>query len=296
MTHRVLVLGGTGMLGHRVWLAARTRHETWVTCRRTTATRPLDPTRTIGGLDLTRDDDLGRLFEAVAPTVVVNAAGLVKQRPDGADDVAAIAVNALLPHRLAARCRAAGARLIHISTDCVFSGRRGGYAEDDPPDPVDLYGRSKWLGEVTAPGCLTLRLSLVGRELGTRHGLVEWFLGQVAGGAGAVPGYPRAVFSGVTTDVAARLLVSLIEEQPSLGGLFHVAAAPVTKRAFLEMLASAVGADVAVVPDDRVVIDRSLDGRRFAAATGWQAPSWARMIEDLAAEAAVYEDWRTGGY
>ena len=194
---------------------------------RTTVRRPLDPAGR-GGVDLTRDE-IRRLLDDVAPTVVVNAAGLVKQRPEGSDPVAAMAVNALLPHRLSARCRASGARLLHVSTDCVFSGARGRYTEADSPDPVDLYGRSKWLGEVATAGCLTLRLSLVGWELGTRRGLVEWFRQQVVAGAREDRGTrapfrrPDHRYGGAAAGLAGR--AAAVARR-----LFHVAAAPISKR------------------------------------------------------------------
>ena len=219
---------------------------------------------------------------------MINAVGVIKQRAEAQDAVASIRVNALLPHELAAACASAGARLIHLSTDCVFSGIKGGQRESDAPDPPDLYGRSKWLGEPDAPHVLTLRTSMVGRELETRFGLVEWFLAQRGGSA---TGYRRAIFSGLTTIALARLIGELIEKHADLAGLWHVAAEPISKYELLKLLNSAYGSPVTLTPDDGFLCDRSLDGSRFRARTGFTAPSWPDMIAALHADPTPYDSW-----
>jgi dTDP-4-dehydrorhamnose reductase len=225
----------------------------------------------------------------VAPDVVINAIGLVKQRPDAVDPIKAVRVNALLPHLLHRAVSGIGGRLIQISTDCVFDGARGGYRESETPDAVDLYGRSKVLGEVTGPGALTLRTSMVGRELSGRAGLLEWFLSHRNG---EVPGFTHAVFSGLTTPVFSDLLLTLVERHPGLTGLYHVGADPIDKARLLRLLNDAYGAGVAVVPAPDVRLDRSLDSSAFRAATGWVPPSWESMVSGLAASPLPYDDWR----
>jgi dTDP-4-dehydrorhamnose reductase len=272
------------MLGHRVWLHLRDRFDAFATVRRRPALPAFDGDRVIEGVeaaDFARIDDVIR---RIGPDVVVNCIGVVKQLAAAHDPIASITFNALLPHVVARRA----ARLIQISTDCVFSGRRGMYAESDVPDPVDLYGRTKLLGEVGAPH-LTLRTSIVGRELAGAHGLLEWFL---ANRGGRVRGFTRAVFSGVTTLELARVIGDVIERQAGLQGLYHVAAEPISKYDLLMLFNGAFGAGVEVDPDDSLVIDRSLDGGRFRHATGWTAPAWPAMVEVLAADAAAYEEWR----
>ncbi|HEX5504842.1 MAG TPA: SDR family oxidoreductase, partial [Thermomicrobiales bacterium] len=291
---RVLILGGTGMLGHKLWQVCRARYDTFVTVRTDDVTRLpraiFDPDRAIPGVAATDFDSVARAFAAARPAVVVNCIGLVKQRPAAQDALASIAVNALFPHRLALLCRATGTRLIHVSTDCVFSGRRGGYTEDDLPDPVDLYGRTKLLGEV-ADGALTIRTSMVGRELAASQGLVEWFLGRRGGTAA---GFRRAIFSGLTTGALAETIATIVREAPALTGVWHVAAAPIAKYELLALVRDAMRLDIALAPDDRVVIDRSLDGSRFSAATGWRAPAWPEMVAALAGDPTPYADLRGG--
>jgi dTDP-4-dehydrorhamnose reductase len=289
---RVLILGGTGMLGHQLYLAARARFETWVTVRGgAPADHPLfgQQERVIAGVDVAQPQSYAAAIARLQPHAIVNAIGLIKQRAEIDDPVEAIQVNALFPHLLARCAAAAGARLIHLSTDCVFSGAAGGYGETDCPDAADLYGRSKLLGEVTAPGALTLRTSMIGRELSSRRGLVEWFLSRRNQ---AAEGFTQAIFSGLTTPVLAALIVDLIERLPHLTGLYHVAAAPIDKYRLLGLLDSAFGAHVRITPSDRLRVDRSLDGSRFRAATGFVAPAWDTMIGQLARDPIPYDQWR----
>jgi dTDP-4-dehydrorhamnose reductase len=282
---RILVLGGDGMLGHQLVRTLSRFHDV-----RTTLRRPLaeygqpdlfSRQNTVDGLDA---GDWPRLAEAIrksAPETVVNAIGIVKQRKDAISPIPSLEINALLPHRLAELCGALGARLIHFSTDCVFSGRKGAYRETDEPDPQDLYGRSKLLGEVGyAPG-LTLRTSIIGRELARKTGLVEWFLAQ----RGPVRGFRRAIYSGLTTIEMSRLVARLATEHADLHGVWHVASRPITKYELLVALATKLGrTDVEIVPDDEFVCDRSMRSEPFEAATGYQPPTWDAMLTELAAE------------
>lgn len=219
------------------------------------------------------------------PDVVVNAIGIVKQRSTATDPVLSISVNSLFPHRLAAVCDAAGARLVHFSTDCVFSGRRGGYVEDDVPDPIDLYGRSKLLGEVAGPGALTIRTSIIGRELENMTGLLEWFLGQAGG---RVRGFSRVKWSGVTTNFLARTVARLIREAPGLSGVFHLSGPAISKYELLVWLNDAFGTKTTIEPDDAVVSDRSLLSEPFWSETGFARPQWRGMVGELVEEARMY--------
>jgi dTDP-4-dehydrorhamnose reductase len=293
-TGRVLVFGGTGMLGHVVWRTFRERFDTFVTLRsRVSEYEPLglfDRDRAIEQVDGYDAESVARAFERVRPAVVVNCIGLVKQLAEANDPVASVTINALLPHRIAELCRRTGARLIQISTDCVFSGATGSYRESDRADADDLYGRTKRLGEVTDGSALTIRTSIIGRELRSTTGLVEWMLSRRGG---RVDGFTRAFFSGVTTMTLARVLAEIIERHASLSGLYHVASQRISKHDLLLRLNESFGAGITIVPSDRVAIDRSLDGSRFAGATGVSIPDWPAMIRELAADAARYETWRT---
>lgn len=291
---RVLVLGGTGMLGHKLFQTLRERVDTFVTLRSAGPPwhgYPFDPDRGrgIGGVEATNLETVAAAVARARPEVVVNCIGIVKQREAAADAAQMHQVNALFPHLLARLCRERGCRLIHLSTDCVFSGLRGGYSEDDEADPVDLYGRSKLLGEVTGEGCLTLRSSMIGRELAGQAGLLEWFISQRGG---CVQGFRNAVFSGLTTVALARVIAALVSDHPDLEGLLHVASEPISKLKLLERANRALGLGIAIEPVDEPRLDRSLDGSKFTAATGIVVPSWDRMIAGLTTDPTPYDEWR----
>jgi dTDP-4-dehydrorhamnose reductase len=269
------------MLGHVVRAESERRMETFATVRSESA---LDDANVVTGVRAEDPDSVARAIEAAEPGVVINCIGVVKQSPVAADAVSLVTANSLFPHQLAAACRDRGVRLIHVSTDCVFSGRRGRYTEEDLPDPTDLYGRSKLAGEISGPGVVAVRASMVGRELGTRNGLLEWLLSQPAGGS--VRGYANAVFSGPTAPELARAIVRVATDAPELEGTFHVAAEPISKYDLLLKLRDAFGLELTIDRSSEPVIDRSLDSSRFRAATGWEPPSWDRMVAELATTAA----------
>lgn len=290
---RILILGGAGMLGHKLWQLAKERFSCWVTLRSAGAegscAELFDPARTIGGVDVYNTDTVVRAVAIARPQVIVNCIGIVKQLQAAKDPVASLTVNSLLPHRLAALSQAAGARLVHISTDCVFSGRKGTYTEDDISDAEDLYGRSKYLGEVSGPGALTLRTSIIGRELRTSSGLVEWFLSNRGG---QVRGYRRAIYSGFTTLALARIILDIVQQQPDLSGLYQVSSEPISKYDLLTLVNAVYQTGTVIEPDSTFVCDRSLDSSRFRAATGFRPPGWPEMIRQMYEDATPYDRWR----
>ena len=290
---KVLVLGGSGMLGHKLVQVLGEDHEVWATVRTPEATGPaasiLDPERTIGSVDANDPGSVEAALSRSGAEVLVNAIGVIKQLKTARSEVPTIRINALFPHEVADICAAAGARMIHVSTDCVFSGSRGGYTEEDLPDATDLYGRSKLLGEVTGTGALTLRTSIVGRELTGADGLFEWFLSERGG---TVRGFSKAIFSGLTTAALARVIDEVIVRHPDLEGLWHVSADPIDKYELLAGLRSVLEADIEITPDESLVIDRSLDSDRFREWTGWRPESWPEMLAELAADPTPYDRLR----
>ncbi len=276
---KVLVLGASGMIGSAMVrvLSDSDRFDVVGTLRSEMA-RPLFPNfvaeKMVSGVDLINPDCIPHLFRRVRPSVVVNCAGLTKHVPAGNDPLSALTMNALLPHRLAEYCGMMGARLIHVSTDCVFSGNKGNYSEQDQPDAVDFYGKTKHLGEVLGQHCLTLRTSTIGRELGTRHGLLEWFLAQKE-----CKGYRQAIFSGLPTVEFARVVRDFVIPNEDLSGLYHVGVRPIDKDSLLRLIAQVFARETSIVPDDQVRINRSLDATRFNAATGYCPADWPDLIE-----------------
>jgi len=294
---RILVLGADGMLGHKMVRDSSTYFDIFATFRGSRdswASQPpfchLAHDHAHDGIDAYNVNNISRVIAEVQPQVVLNCIGIVKQREEAKAAIPSISINAMFPHQLADICQTQAARLIHISTDCVFSGNRGQYTEDDKPDPVDIYGQTKLLGELNRPGCLTLRTSIIGWELKHRIGLLEWFAAQRGR---SIKGYRRAIYTGVSTNVLTKLIGDLVEKRPDMSGLYQVASQPINKYDLLVRLRDRLDwHDIVIEPDDVFQCDRSLVGARFEAATGWLPPNWDEMITGLAAEWFDYQKWR----
>jgi len=282
---RVLIFGGDGMLGHRLLKHMASRHVVRVTLHREWEAYGSWPLFTsensCAGLDVRDEDKTERLVRTFLPEVMINCVGIVKQRSEAKTQRLSIEVNALVPHQLASIARRTGCRLIHLSTDCVFSGHRGRYREDDLADAEDIYGRTKWLGEVSEPGCLTLRSSIIGPELSRKSGLLEWFLSQKGK---TILGYRRAIFSGFTTSEMSRLIEKLIVEHPNESGLYHVSSEPISKHDLLRKINAEMELGIDIRPDDEFVCDRSLDSTPFRQRFGYLPPPWGKMVSELARE------------
>lgn len=281
---KVLVLGASGMLGNavlRVFAESR-GFEAFGTVRSSRSAKLLPPAvqpHLIVGVDVENTDSLLTVFGKVQPDVVINCIGLVKQLSEADDPLAAIPINSLLPHRLARLCAVCGARLVHMSTDCVFSGSKGMYTEADVPDATDLYGRSKYLGEVDHPNAITLRTSIIGHELDGARSLIGWFLSQ----EGSVKGFKNAVFSGLPTVEIARIIRDFVIPQRDLRGAYHVSAEPINKFDLLTLVAETYKKDVEIEAEEGFCINRSLDSKRFRAATGYQPESWPELVRSMCA-------------
>ncbi len=279
---RVLVLGASGMIGSTTFRVLSERHD-WVVYGsvRSETAKQFFPAqlaeRLLANVDATNYDALVDVFARIRPEVVINCVGATKHKTDGNDPLMAIPLNALLPHRLARLCEAVNARLVHVSTDCVFSGKQGHYTEEDLPDTDDVYGRSKALGEVDYPNAITLRTSTIGHELQSSYGLLDWFLTQ----QGSCKGFKRAIFSGLSSMEFARVIRDIVIPQPSLHGLYHVAGPAIAKYDLLKLVAKVYGKAIEIIPENEFVIDRSLNADRFHAATGYQSPEWPELIESM---------------
>ena len=280
---RLLILGGSGMLGHQLWRGLHAQHDTWVTLRRPVADfaahNLFDEAKAIQADDITDDESLGRALDQANPEAVINCVGLIKQRDEASDEALTLRVNAEFPHRLAKRCGEAGARLIHFSTDCIFAGTKGNYTESDPSDAADLYGQSKHQGEVADAHSVTLRTSVIGHELGTNLALLDWFLSQRGK---TLSGFTKAIYSGFTTLEMARIVDRILTKHPALSGVWHVASEPISKFALLQLCREKLGWEGIIEPNDEFVCDRSLNADRFNQATGYTPPSWEAMISELA--------------
>jgi len=289
-----VVMGGAGMLGHKMFQALDREYPGTLATVHSDAQRELlrqmglpGGSQVLPGVDALDLASLARLLAGLRPDVVVNCVGIVKQRPQASCAIPSIAINSLLPHKLAEMAMGWGGRVIHFSTDCVFSGRRGNYTEDDPSDAEDLYGKTKFLGEVAAPNALTIRTSIIGRELEQHRSLLDWFLSQNHGRA---RGFRKVIFSGVTTSYLAEFVTRAIGEYPDMAGLYQLASQPISKHDLLCMLRRAYGLDIEIIPDDSEISDRSLDPGKLAHTFGFAPPAWPDLTAQLAADPTPYQE------
>jgi dTDP-4-dehydrorhamnose reductase len=292
----ILILGGAGMLGHKLFQRLRRAYpETYCTIRGSisdSSSRNIDlfqEGNVVESLDASNFPSVEQLLLNRKPRVLINCIGIVKQRPAAKEPVPSIEINALFPHRLAIVCETWGGRLIHFSTDCVFSGRGGNYTEEDIADAEDLYGKTKALGEVKSGTVITIRTSIIGRELTHRESLLEWFLQQ---NHKTVRGFTRAMFSGVTTNYLARVIESIVLANTQIAGLYQVTSPTISKYDLLRFLADAYRLDVEILPDRDFFCDRSMKGDKFANATGLNCPAWPELIGELATDDTPYGKWR----
>ncbi|MHC1759620.1 MAG: dTDP-4-dehydrorhamnose reductase family protein [Negativicutes bacterium] len=280
---KILILGGTGMIGHMLFtqLSDIVKMDVYATVRSREEIRNFPDklqTKVLDKIDVNNMDCVTELLLTVNPTVVLNCVGLTKRLPKSGNFTAAISLNALFPQRLAVLCQAVNIRLIHFSTDCVFSGEQGHYVENDIPDATDTYGKTKGLGEVTGSNCLTLRSSMIGHELKQKTELLEWFLSQHGE---RVRGFRKAIFSGITTLEMAKVIGRFVLPNRELTGLYHVSACPISKFDLLEKIAAKYGKNITIEPVDEPVMDKSLNSNAFCSLLGYCPPSWEEMLSEL---------------
>ncbi|MCX6809784.1 MAG: SDR family oxidoreductase [Candidatus Berkelbacteria bacterium] len=295
MKQKVLILGANGMVGHKLFgeLSKQADLDVWATFREQKTDQkiakyfgPKLMQKVVNGIEANNFISIAHLLKKLKPTVLINCIGITKQLSKEEDPLEAVEINAALPHRLAKECRKTKTRMIQLATDCVFSGLKGNYSESDLSDATDLYGRTKFLGEVNYPHCLTIRTSFIGHELGTKHGLLEWFLSQKV----QTKGFKKAIYSGMPTVLIAKVMSEHIFKNPKLSGLYQISTSPISKYDLLKLMASAYLKKIKIVPDSSVKIDRSLNSTCFRKATGYKPLSWPKMIE------IMYDDYLECNY
>ncbi len=280
---KILILGINGMLGHALfhYFSSLNKYVVTGTSRNKAACAAWFPSTMLekihDQIDAHNPETIRKVLLLERPNIVFNCIGIIKQRSEANDPVSAISINALLPHVIADLCNEIGARLIHFSTDCVFSGKKGNYKEDDFADADDLYGRSKYLGEPSGENTLTLRTSIIGHELRGKLSLVEWFLAQT----GSVNGYINAIYSGFPTIELARIIDEYVISDPGMNGLYHVSSERISKFQLLKLISEIYNKNIEILPYEKFVDNKSLDSTRFRERTGYAPPDWRTMIGNM---------------
>lgn len=288
---KVLVLGGSGLLGHKLVQFFRSRFVVYATFHgqfnKYQGLEFFDGAKLLENFEAEKIETVAETIDNIQPDVIVNAIGVTKHVPDGEDLLKNLTINALFPHQLAQIAAKIGSRLICISTDCVFNGQKGNYVETDLADATDLYGKSKSLGEVVGENCLTLRTSIIGRELFTSNSLVEWFLSNRGK---RVRGFAKAIFTGFPTIILADILADIIQNRHNLTGLYHVSSDKISKFELLQLINDEMGVGAEIEPDNDFAIDRSLDSTKFRDVTGFKPLDWPEMIKFMSDDARIYEN------
>jgi dTDP-4-dehydrorhamnose reductase len=290
---KILIVGGTGMLGHKAVQVLKNKFDVYATIKKEFAAVErygiFEKSKTFGGVDVEALDTLKNIIADLKPQIIFNAVGIIKQSESSKNVIKTLTVNSIFPHRLAEYAADAGAKVITVSTDCVFRGDKGNYKETDVSDAADLYGKSKNLGELYEDHCLTLRTSIIGREIDGAHSLVEWFLSNRGK---RVKGFTNAVYSGFPTIVFAELIAKIIAEKTNLHGLYHVASNPINKYDLIKLINQKFDAGIEIEPFADFRIDRSLNSEKFQNETGFAPNGWETMIERMADDPTPYDEWR----
>lgn len=288
MSKRILILGGDGMLGHQLFeVLVENGHEVKVTLRKKAnhddGINLYTKETAFYNVNLPDLKRLEEIFIIFKPDVVVNAIGIVKQRNSSKESIPSLEINSLFPHKLAELALNYKIRAIHISTDCVFDGEKGGYTEEDYCTAKDLYGISKFLGELHGQNCLTLRTSIIGLELKRKSSLIEWFLAQ----ENDVFGFKNAIFSGFTTKELSRIINNMILKYPKARGLYHVSMEPINKFDLLSIYNKNLGKDINIKQQTEFKCYRDLDSSKFREEFNYIPPSWEKLLNELAVDTKV---------
>jgi dTDP-4-dehydrorhamnose reductase len=286
---KILVMGGSGMLGHRIWIELDRVHETTGTLRSPDPLLHKFFTKEPNVILNVTVDNFVHALEKDNYDVVINCIGIIKHIPEASSHIESIKTNSLFPHQLAYECQKRNIRLIHFSTDCVFDGIEGSsFSEGDKPIGSDLYGSSKILGEIDyLENVVSIRTSLIGREVRTCSSLVEWFLSQ---NGTKVLGFKNAVFSGLSTNSIARIIEKYILPNPKLSGIYHLSVDPISKLDLLQLIKNDMDLDIDISPTEEPHINRALCSKKLISETGYIPPKWDEMIKELSTQDQTYRE------
>lgn len=273
---KVLILGASGMLGSTLmWtLKNHCNHDVYGTSR--IHYKELDVFANKIYTDVQTPDDITRVIYMVHPTVVINCIGIIKQKT--ASDNEFIYMNSVFPKTLQSICNSIDCKLIHYSTDCVFDGLNDApYTENHRCTASDMYGITKYLGELHNNNTITLRTSIIGHELKDHVSLIDWFLNQ-----SIAHGYTKAIYSGLPVVEHAYILLHYVFPNiRKLTGLYHVSADPISKYDLLKLVKEVYHHDCELHKNDNVYDYKVLDGTKFITETGYKRKEWKNMIEDM---------------
>lgn len=274
---KILILGSAGMLGHQIFNFFNNKNYLvkGICKRNKSVPNKFFKNKHFLNLDLEKFDLLENTIHKYRPDFIINCAGVIKQKSYLYDKNKIFLINACLPNYLRILSKKLKYKLIHISTDCVYDGKKGNYKEDDVINSTDDYGLSKALGEVFSDNCITLRTSIIGHELKQCNGLLEWFLKQKK-----VYGFKKAFFSGLTTLELSKVIEKLLKKKIN-NGIYNVASKKISKYELLVLINKIYDKNITILPSNKLKIDRSLNGKLFEKKTNIKISSWKKMIVEM---------------
>jgi len=280
---KILILGGNGMIGHKMYqVLSKNYLDTWVLFKKQidqiNFSEIFNKDKVIENFDLIQFDKLKIILDNISPDVIINAAGVTIRRGINDDMYKSILINSALPHFLDNWTKINNKRLIHFSTDCVFSGKKDFYTEASVTDAEDTYGKTKALGEVVSKNSVTLRGSMIGRELENKTELLEWFLNQ---NKTTVNGYTNVIYSGITTFRMANYVDKIIRDFPDMHGIYNVSSNSITKYELVNLFNSYFNNESSIIPDNSYTSNKDLDSSKFYKDTGLIKPNWKELVEEL---------------
>ena len=288
---KVMILGGAGMLGHQVYLKLKTEFgatNVAITLRKTKQHYDkfgiFKEAVAFDELDVLNFPQVEVALNKFKPDYIINCIGLTLRKKELGDVEKCIQVNSMLPHRLAKWGELNNSRVIHFSTDCVFDGKKGNYTEKDIPTADDLYGQSKFLSEIIYPNSLTIRLSVVGRELEGKTEFIEWFLSHKGK---SVNGFAGVNYSGLSTNVVAKELIRIIKNYPKISGTYQMASEPMNKFDILKIVNEIYQTKTEIKESADYKNDKTLNCDLYTQLTGFKKPSWKSMIAEMKQEEIV---------
>ena len=281
---RILILGGNGMIGHKMYqLITKIHIDTWVTLRNNLSSYSYSEIynfeKVIDNNDLSNFKLLLNQLNSINPDVIINACGITIRRGIETLKSNSIILNSALPHFLNEWVASNNKRLIHFSTDCVFTGSKGNYLDNDNKDAYDLYGSTKSMGEVIdSKFTITLRGSMIGRELENKTELFEWFLKQKNK---TVKGFNKVIYSGITTTKMAEIVLKLIDQFPNLSGVYNISSKPISKFELLKLWNNLFDINANIEIDNSYTSNKNLISDNFYRTISMEQPDWVELSSQL---------------
>ena len=281
---KIFITGIDGMIGHKIAQSLSKEHTIIGSSRKNIKSEDLG----INDCELiTHDflkDDILEILDKINPEIIVNCAGITIRRGINDNYDNTILLNSNLPHIIDDWTERNQSKLIHFSSDCVFSGKKGNYLDESIPDATDLYGLSKSRGEVKSKNTLTIRCSIIGREIFNHTELFEWIYSMRGK---QIKGYNNVLYSGVTSIWMGRVLKKILKYHTELSGIYNISSEPITKYSLLNLINEHFKLGIEISRDNKIKSNKVLISKKFTEITDINPPNWDDLMTELKEDCIV---------